>query len=56
MYVYAGVAIVVACAVLALMLGVWSGSPALLATLAGSLVLGVLYSTGNHTGRFGRLN
>jgi len=39
---------VVASAVLALMLGVWSGSPALLATLAGSLVLGVLYSTGNH--------
>lgn len=36
--------IVVACAVLSLGLGLMSGSPALLATLAGSLLLGVLYS------------
>jgi hypothetical protein len=42
----AGVGIVVVAAVLSLALGVAFGSPALLATLAGSLVLGVLYSTG----------
>lgn len=39
----------VACAVLSLGLGLLSGSPALLATLAGSLVLGVLYSIGAHS-------
>lgn len=47
----AGVTIVVGCAMLSLALGVMSGSPALLATLAGSLVLGVLYSIGKLQGR-----
>lgn len=40
-----GAAVVAVCAASALALGLASGSPPLLATLAGSLLLGVLYST-----------
>jgi hypothetical protein len=46
LHTHTGVAIVVVSAALSLAIGVWVGSPALLATLVGSLVLGVLYSIG----------